>query len=148
MHRLRLTVSIQGMDTDASSKMIQRVRNDRFAKMIGARLVEAAPGRAVAELELKEDHLNGVDRVQGGVIFTLADYAFAAASNAEGFPTVGVNVNISYFRAPRGPVIRAVAREIQAGKRICGYQVDVLDADGSLVASFAGMGYRKPELAD
>ena len=136
------------MDPDASSKMIRNVKNDRFARLVGIRLVEAAPGRAVAELELKEEHLNGVDRVQGGVIFTLADYAFAAASNAEGFPTVGVNVNISYFRAPKGPVIRAVAREIQAGKRICGYQVDVLDADDSMVASFAGMGYRKPERVD
>jgi len=136
------------MDPDASSKMIRNVKNDRFARLVGIRLVEAAPGRAVAELELKEEHLNGVDRVQGGVVFTLADYAFAAASNAEGFPTVGVNVNISYFRAPKGPVIRAVAREIQAGKRICGYQVDVLDADDSMVASFAGMGYRKPERVD
>ncbi len=136
------------MDPDASSKMIRNVKNDRFARLVGIRLVEAAPGRAVAELELKEDHLNGVDRVQGGVIFTLADYAFAAASNAEGFPTVGVNVNISFFKAPKGPVIRALAREIQAGKRICGYQVDVLDADDSMVASFAGMGYRKPERVD
>ena len=136
------------MDPDASSKMIRNVKNDRFARLVGIRLVEAAPGRAVAELELKEEHLNGVDRVQGGVVFTLADYAFAAASNAEGFPTVGVNVNISFFKAPKGPVIRALAREIQAGKRICGYQVDVLDADDSMVASFAGMGYRKPELAD
>ena len=136
------------MGPDASSKMIRNVKNDRFARLVGIRLVEAAPGRAVAELELKEEHLNGVDRVQGGVIFTLADYAFAAASNAEGFPTVGVNVNISFFKAPKGPVIRAVAREIQAGKRICGYQVDVLDADDSMVASFAGMGYRKPERVD
>jgi len=136
------------MDPDASSKMIRNVKNDRFARLVGIRLVEAAPGLAVAELELKEEHLNGVDRVQGGVVFTLADYAFAAASNAEGFPTVGVNVNISFFRAPKGPVIRALAREIQAGKRICGYQVDVLDADDSMVASFAGMGYRKPERVD
>ncbi len=136
------------MDPDASSKMIRNVKNDRFARLVGIRLVEAAPGRAVAELELKEEHLNGVDRVQGGVVFTLADYAFAAASNAEGFPTVGVNVNISFFKAPKGPVIRALAREIQAGKRICGYQVDVLDADDSMVASFAGMGYRKPERVD
>ena len=136
------------MDPDASSKMIRNVKNDRFARLVGIRLVEAAPGLAVAELELKEEHLNGVDRVQGGVIFTLADYAFAAASNAEGFPTVGVNVNISFFKAPKGPVIRALAREIQAGKRICGYQVDVLDADDSMVASFAGMGYRKPERVD
>ena len=136
------------MDPDASNKMIRNVKNDRFARLVGIRLVEAAPGRAVAELELKEEHLNGVDRVQGGVIFTLADYAFAAASNAEGFPTVGVNVNISFFKAPKGPVIRALAREIQAGKRICGYQVDVLDADDSMVASFAGMGYRKPERVD
>lgn len=126
------------------NELIKNVKNDRFAKYVGIRLVEVNKGFAVTELTLNENHLNGVDRVQGGVIFTLADYAFGAASNTQGFTTVGINVNISYFKTPTGRIIRAEAKEISAQNKICGYQVNVLDEDGSLIANVNGLGYRKP----
>jgi len=119
------------------------IKNDRFAKYVGIRLVEVGKGFAVTELTLNENHLNGLDRIQGGVIFTLADYAFGAASNSHGFTTVGINVNISYYKSPTGKVIRAEAREISAQNKICGYQVNVLDEDGSLIANVNGLGYSK-----
>jgi acyl-CoA thioesterase len=125
------------------TKDIKNIQNDRFAKYIGIKLVDIKKGYALAELPLNENHLNGLDRVQGGVMFTLADYAFGSASNSEGFSTVGINVNITYFKAPIGKIIRAEAREINAQKKICGYQVDIMDEDGSIVAIFNGLGYRK-----
>ncbi|MDY0099887.1 MAG: PaaI family thioesterase [Bacteroidales bacterium] len=123
--------------------MIKNVRNDRFAKLAGIRLVEVSEGYAVTELTINENHLNGLDDVQGGVIFTLGDYAFAAASNSAGITTVAINVNITFFRPPAGKIIRAVAREINAQRKISGYRVDITDEDGSLIASFNGLGYRK-----
>lgn len=125
------------------NELIKNVKDDKFAKYVGIRLVEVAKGYAVTELTLNENHLNGVGRVQGGVIFTLADYAFGAASNSHGFTTVGINVNISYYKSPTGKVIRAEAKEISAQNKICGYQVNILDEDGSLIACFNGLGYRK-----
>lgn len=122
---------------------IKNVKNDQFAKYVGIRLIEVNNGFAITELFLNEDHMNGVNRVQGGVIFTLADYAFAAASNSGGCTTVGLNVNISYYKAPVGKVIRAVAKEINVQNKISAYNVEVLDEDGSLIASFNGLGYRK-----
>jgi uncharacterized domain 1 len=119
------------------------IHNDRFAKYIGIRLVEVGKGYALTELTLNENHLNGLDRIQGGVIFTLADYAFGAASNSHGITTVGINVNISYYKSPTGKVIRAEAREISSQNKICGYQVNVLDEDGSLIANVNGLGYSK-----
>ena len=119
------------------------IHNDRFAKYVGIRLVEVGKGYAVTELTLNENHLNGLDRIQGGVIFTLADYAFGAASNSHGITTVGINVNISYYKSPTGKVIRAEAREISSQNKICGYQVNVLDEDGSLIANVNGLGYSK-----
>jgi acyl-CoA thioesterase len=121
--------------------LIEKVKADKFARFVGIELVSAGEGRAVAKLELTENHLNGAGRVQGGAIFTLADYAFAAASNSRGHPTVGINVSISYYKAPMGRSITATASEISEGKRISGYNVDVHDEDGSLVARFVGMGY-------
>jgi acyl-CoA thioesterase len=124
-------------------ELIRNVKNDRFAKYIGIDLLEVSEGFAVTEMILNENHLNGVNLIQGGVIFTLADYAFAAASNSAGFATIGINVNITYYKTPAGKKLRAVAKEISSQNRICGYKVDVLDEDGSLVACFNGLGYRK-----
>jgi acyl-CoA thioesterase len=125
------------------TESINNVRNDHFAKYLGIEILEARDGYAVTELVLNDNHLNGVGRVQGGVIFTLADYAFAVAANSDGCPTVGMNVNITYFKAPTGRRIRAEAIEITKQRRVSGYQVTVFDEDGSVVSSFSGLGYRK-----
>jgi acyl-CoA thioesterase len=125
------------------SELIKSTQNDRFAEHVGIRLVKASQGFALAELALNESHLNGLDRVQGGVIFTLADYAFGVASNSHGFTTVGINVNISYYKTPTGKIIRAEAKEISARNKICGYQINIYDEDGSLIANVNALGYRK-----
>jgi acyl-CoA thioesterase len=119
------------------------VENDSFAQHTGIRLVEARPGYARASLEVEEKHLNGVGFVHGGVIFTLADFAFAAASN-EGEPaTLGINAAISYIRGPRGRLITAEARKVSATNRLCTYEVGVYDQDGGLAAKMLASGYIK-----
>ncbi len=125
------------------NEMIKLVKNDRFAAYVGIKLVEVEPGRAVTQMEITDDHLNGVGIVQGGAIFTLADYAFAAASNSKGITTLGINANISYFKSPRGKIITAEATEVSAGKKLCGYNVDVFDENKELIARFSATGYAK-----
>ena len=73
----------------------------------------------------------------------MADYAFGVAANADGSIVVGINAGISYFETPKGKTIYAEAMEENSNKKICGYKVLVKDEDGSLVASFSGLGYRK-----
>ncbi len=116
---------------------------DRFAHFVGIELTKVGMGYAETSLDLSEKHLNGLDVVQGGAIFTLADFAFAAATNSNGSATVGINSNITYFKAPKGNNITAVAKETSAGNKICGCDVDVFDEDGTLIAKFSGTGYRK-----
>jgi acyl-CoA thioesterase len=123
--------------------IIKFFEKDRFAHFVGIKLVKVEPGYAVTSLQLSDKHLNGLDVVQGGAIYTLADFAFAAASNSNGLATVGINTNITYFKAPRGNTITAKARETSSEKKICGCDVDVLDEDGTLIAKFSGTGYRK-----
>ncbi|QNU65294.1 PaaI family thioesterase [Ruminiclostridium herbifermentans] len=115
---------------------------DRFAHYVGIELVKVESGYAVTSLKLEDKHLNGMNSVQGGAIFTLADFAFAAATNSNGLATVGINCSITYFKAPQGKVITAYAKETSAEKKICGCDVEVLDEDGTLVAKFSGTGYR------
>lgn len=117
------------------------VDEDQFAKNIGIMLTEVHEGYAKTELCLEEKHLNGVGIVQGGVIFTLADYAFAAACNEAGVPTVGVNNHISYLKAAKGKKITAEAKEIASSRKLCSYVVTVFDEDGTLLATMQATGY-------
>lgn len=123
--------------------IIKFFERDQFAHYVGIELIKVEPGYAVTKLDLEDKHLNGLGVVQGGAIFTLADFAFAAAINSRGQATVGINSNITYFKAPEGKTITAHARETSSGKKICGCDVEVLDEDGTLIAKFAGTGYRK-----
>ena len=73
--------------------------NDRFAALLGIELLETAHGKAKAKLVINDEHLNAVNIVQGGVIFTLADFTFAAAANSYGKVAMAINVNISFLKA-------------------------------------------------
>jgi acyl-CoA thioesterase len=122
---------------------LRNVKNDRFAQLLGIEVIDVQPGYALVEMKIEEKHRNGINTVQGGAIFTLADYAFAVASNADGSTTVAINASISYFKAPQGAYIRAEAKEEHKNRKICGHKVEIRDEDGTLVASFSGLGYRK-----
>ncbi|MFA5537055.1 MAG: PaaI family thioesterase [Bacillota bacterium] len=123
--------------------LTKSIENDRFAAYNGIKLVEIKPGFAVAEMEINENHLNGVDLVHGAAIFSLADYAFAAASNSKGVVTVSVNASIAYFKSPKGPRLVAEAEEISSSKKLCNYNIDIFDENKELVARFIGTGYKK-----
>lgn len=118
------------------------VENDKFAKYNSIKLIEARQGYAVAQMEITENHLNGVNIVQGGAIFTLADFAFAAASNIKAV-TLSINASISYFKPPKGKLLTAKATEISSSRKICSYNVDIFDQNGDLIARFNGIGYIK-----
>ncbi len=126
-----------------NTNKLELIKKDRFAAHVGIKLVKAEPGYAFARMEITENHLNGADIVQGGAIFTLADYAFAAASNAKVPVTLGINANISFFMPPKGKILSAEARETASSKRLCSYTVDVSDENNNLIARFTATGYVK-----
>ncbi len=120
-------------------------RRDRFGALAGVRLAEVRPGYARARMRVGPSHLNGVDVAQGGAIFTLADLAFAAASNSHGTVALAVNVSISFVRAASPGWLEAEAREVSRSPRLSSVMVDVRDGAGDLVAIFQGLAYRKKE---
>lgn len=128
----------EGMNEDRNP-----MKNDRFAAYVGIELKEMRPGYALVDMDVEEKHLNGLDMIQGGVIFTLADFAFAAASNAGGQVTVGINVSVSYLKASKGKKLRAIAQEVAASRRIGNYKIDVYDENNDHIAQLIAIGYRK-----
>jgi acyl-CoA thioesterase len=121
------------------------LKNDHFATHSNIELVSISPGVARAKMTLASHHLNGLGTIMGGAIFTLADFAFAAASNSYGTVAVAVNVNISFMKAVSSGTLWADAREISKSFRIGTYTVEVKDDAGDLVALFQGMAYRKKD---
>jgi acyl-CoA thioesterase len=116
-------------------------RRDRFARAVGIRLVSCGPGRAVARMTLRGDHMNGVDVAQGGALFTLADFAFAVACNTRGPVALAIDVSISFLAAARRGTLTATAREVSRSARLSRVEVEVCDAKGTAVALFHGTAY-------
>ena len=123
----------------------QLFANDRFAAHCGIELLAVSPGQARAKMVLQPHHLNGLGTTQGGAIFTLADFTFAAASNAHGTVAVAINVSLSFLKATRAGALWAEARELPRSAKLGTYTVEVKDDAGDLVAIFQGMVYRKKE---
>jgi len=118
---------------------------DRYAKHSGIELVSVSPGHAVAQMPIRPHHLNAVGSVQGGAIFTLADFAFAAASNAHGRLAVAINVSITYMKAVDSGTLRAEAREVSVNPKLGSYTVNITDEHNALIAVFQGLVYRKEQ---
>lgn len=118
---------------------------DRWAATAGAKLVEVREGYARARMRLRPEHLNGVGVAQGGAVFTLADFAFAAASNSRGQVAVAVDTSITFARAAVRGVLTAEAREDSVSRRFSVCNVRVTDDSGQLVALFRGTAFRKDE---
>ena len=118
---------------------------DQFAKLAGIELLSFSPGHAVAQMRIHPHHLNAIGIVQGGAIFTLADLAFAAASNAHRKAAVAINVSITYVKATSSGTLQAEARELSLNPKLATYTVDVTDDTRALVAVFQGLVYRKSQ---
>jgi acyl-CoA thioesterase len=121
------------------------MKNDQFAERSNIELLEVTPGSARAKMTLHPHHLNGFGTVMGGAIFTLADFAFAAASNSHGTVAVAINVNISFLKAATSGTLWAEARELSKNFKLGSYTVEVKDDAGELVALFQGLAYRKKD---
>lgn len=120
--------------------------NDRFAAETGVELLEVGKGTAKAKLEINTHHLNAVGIVQGGAIFTLADFTFAVASNSHGNIAVAINNSIAYLKAVSNGILYAEAVETSLNRKIATYNVNVTNETGLLIAIFQGMVYRKSEM--
>ncbi|MBN1194020.1 MAG: hotdog fold thioesterase [Methanomicrobiaceae archaeon] len=117
--------------------------SDAFARETGIELMDVSPGRARVKMAISDRHKNSHGTVHGGAIFTLADSAFAAASNSHGVPAAAINASISYMKAARKGILYAEAVEFAKNPKLAVYDVRVTDENGENIALFQGMVYRK-----
>ncbi len=117
-------------------------KQDRFATENGMVLDEIGEGTSTVSMTITSRHKNANGGVMGGVIFTLADLAFAAASNNVHRPTVGSQVSINYLSPAKEGKLFARAHCLKDGRTTCVYNIDVIDDTGRFIARFTGTGYK------
>ena len=126
-------------------KIKEFLKKDRFAELLGIEILEAADGKAKAMLEIQDKHLNAMNTVHGGAIFSLADLTLAAAANSYGTMAVALNVNISFLKATTGGVLYAEAIEISRNRKIGSYTINIRDSEDVLISTTQGLAYFKKD---
>ncbi len=97
-------------------------------EMTGAVIDEIAENYARCSMKLTPNHRNANGGIMGGAIYTLADFAFAVASNfGKETHTVSVVGQVNFMSQPKGEFLYADAELIKDGKSNCFYEVTVTD---------------------
>jgi acyl-CoA thioesterase len=105
----------------------------------GIVIEEARVGYARLSMPLRADMTNGHGTAHGGMIFSLADTAFAYACNSRNQVTVAASASIIFLAPAReGDILIAEVREDAVSGRSGSYSVAVHTADGRAIAQFQG----------
>jgi acyl-CoA thioesterase len=121
---------------------------DKFGTYNGMDVISVGNGTAVARMQVTEHHKNGLGTVHGGALFTLADLAFAAATNCGEEMIVSINAGMSFIKAPVDGVLTAEAREVTRSSKLVNYEAKVRNEAGDIVALFQGTGYIKSKTVE
>lgn len=127
---------------ESHKRQLDLMLADKFiCNVVGVKLTEVGVGSAKAELELRPEHMNGLGICQGGVLFSLADYAMAAASNYSEESVVSLDVSISYCKSVSSGRLVAEARETDRTRSTTIGDVVVKDDQGRVICIGRSRGY-------
>jgi len=118
-------------------------KNDRFATDAGMWIEEVTENESRCSVVLTDAHKNAYGGIMGGVIFTLADFAFAVLSNRIHCISVASQMSINFLSAPAGEKLTATAKCLKSGKTTTVIQIDVSDDTGRQIACLTGTAFKK-----
>ena len=122
-------------------------KKDRFATGNGIVIDSVTEDCVVCGMELSDSHRNSVDGVQGGAIFTLADFTFAVHCNLawvcgeDAGATLGQSCSISFLKSTKGSRLTAKSTCLSKGRSICVYRICVEDDRGVTIAEMLANGF-------
>jgi len=127
-------------------RLYEKFSRDPYCSLLGIKLFELKRGYSKVGLKVTEGMMNFHGVAHGGLILSLADAAFAAASNSYNQVAVALNININYRRPVRaGEDLVAEASEESLGRTTALYRMTVRNSAGQLVAVCEGLVYRRSE---
>jgi acyl-CoA thioesterase len=123
------------------------LNNDRFSQWLGIKLLFCEAGYSKISMMIREEMVNGLGIVHGGVTFALADSAFAFACNSYNRRSVALDTSINFIKpAYTGNELIAEAKEVHNGKSTGLYQISVYNQKSELIAAFKGLCFRTDQI--
>lgn len=127
---------------DPSWAATHMAEHDNTKKFLGIEITELERGSATLTMTVRPEMANGFGITHGGMIFSLADTAFAYACNEGDKPVVAQGVDISFTKASRaGDVLTAKAKRRWLQGKNGLYDITVTDQNGDTVAEFRGRSF-------
>lgn len=133
-------------DNGLVQKVLERLCeiDTRVMNLLGIEVVELTPGRCVARMAVREDMVNSHLYCQGGLLFSLADHAFAYACMSDNHFRVTLSANMIFSNpAKLGDMVTATAEVAHdSGGRTASCNVKVVNQENILVAQVQGLSYK------
>jgi acyl-CoA thioesterase len=125
--------------SDNIEELRAKAEEEHIASFFNMRLLELSPGYAKVSMNLRPEYTNFNGLIFGGIIMSLADQAFAYASNTVVNPNVASQFNIHFVAsADIDDELVAECRVIKRGRRVCISEMSVSNQDGKLIAKATG----------
>lgn len=119
------------------------MKEDRFSQWLGIEIEEVTEGYSRIKMVIREEMINGLGIIHGGVTFSLADSAFAFACNNRNNLSVALDTSINFLKPVHvGDTLIAEAKEIHNGRSTGLYQVVITNQHQQQVALFKGTCFR------
>ena len=119
---------------------------DRASAALGMHIVSVNEGRSEVTMKVREDMINGHNMIHGGLVFSLADSAFALACNSRNKASFAMSCNVDFIRpAVLGDTLTAVAEEKSVTRSSGYYEVTVTNQNDKIIAHFGGRSFSHGE---
>ena len=136
-------------DELAGKVVAKMMELDYFSQWLGIEVMDVKEGYSKIKMTVRKEMMNGFGIAHGGIAFSLADSAFAFASNSDGKITVALDVSISFSKAIKeGDIIIAEAKQMNKSSRTGLYLIEIKNQLDELVALFKGTCYRTEKTLD
>jgi acyl-CoA thioesterase len=126
-----------------SSITTHMLRLDQFSQWLGIEVMEVSEGYCKAKMKLRDEMINGLGVVHGGIAFSLADSAFAFACNNRNNLSLALDTSMNFTKPLLpGDELVAEARELHNGKSTGVYLVTLYNQNNVQVGLFKGTCFR------
>ena len=132
------------MSDQLAGKVVDHMmKYDLFSQWLGISVLEIREGYSKIQMTLRDEMINGLGIIHGGIAFSLADSAFAFACNNRNNFSVALDTSINFTKATKpGDTLTAEARELHNGRTTGLYLITVTNQHQQEVAHFKGTCFR------
>jgi acyl-CoA thioesterase len=123
--------------------VIKMMQKDLFSQWLGIEVLDIKEGYSKIKMIIREEMLNGLGIIHGGVTFSLADSAFAFACNNRNQLSVALDTSVNFIKPVHvGDELTAEAKELHNGKSTGLYHIEIFNQKNHLIAHFKGLCFR------